>query len=481
MKSVARLQIDRAEGMQDSTPRIWGLGPMELHDAYWRSLGIQCVRRSEHFEPQSGKDLYMLMEPDQCAVFDIRKLANSIAWNRAPLSRIRITTSSQPYVEHVIENGRGELVKIEREYGSADEGSCRVLLTRRASIAQIWANSNNRRSAWTELRRFIDWTRTDHYRIEGVASRCETPLSSRTLIEKLVEEWSEPNLAIEPLVEFSSGIWGLRGSRLEGMDHIVAPAWIGDQGDSEHSGILVGPVALPDDPNVARGEESVRVLDISEIRRSSTRDEYQDLKDEISPYQILKRTMDLVVSACFLLLMSIPMLVIAIIILTKEGRPVFFPHIRQTRGGRNFKCWKFRTMMRDAEQMVGDLSEENLADGPQVYIKNDPRITPLGSFLRKYHLDELPQFWNVLKGDMSLVGPRPSPDNENQFCPAWREARLSVRPGITGLWQVSGRSDLGFKEMVQLDIFYIQNWSPWLDLKILISTLPAVLRGRGAS
>ena len=137
--------------------------------------------------------------------------------------------------------------------------------------------------------------------------------------------------------------------------------------------------------------------------------------------------------------------------------------------------------MRDAEQMVGDLSEENLADGPQVYIKNDPRITPLGSFLRKYHLDELPQFWNVLKGDMSLVGPRPSPDNENQFCPAWREARLSVRPGITGLWQVERTRAPGrdFQEWIKYDIEYVNRASMILDLVICAKTITRTLRGEG--
>ena len=125
-------------------------------------------------------------------------------------------------------------------------------------------------------------------------------------------------------------------------------------------------------------------------------------------------------------------------------------------------------------------SARNQADGPQFFIDNDPRLTRVGTFLRKYHLDELPQFFNVLVGHMSVVGPRPSPFTENQFCPAWREARLSVRPGITGLWQVSGRSNLTFDEMALLDIWYIENWSLGLDVKIILRTVPAVALGTGA-
>ena len=129
--------------------------------------------------------------------------------------------------------------------------------------------------------------------------------------------------------------------------------------------------------------------------------------------------------------------------------------------------------MRNAESMVVDLQGDNLADGPQVFIKDDPRITRVGGFLRKFHIDELPQFWNVLVGDMSLVGPRPSPENENQFCPAWRDARLSVRPGITGLWQVerTRQPGLDFQEWIKYDIEYVNRANVFLDFKIIFKTL----------
>ena len=156
----------------------------------------------------------------------------------------------------------------------------------------------------------------------------------------------------------------------------------------------------------------------------------------------------------------------------EDGWPVFFAHRRETIGGREFPCLKFRSMYRDAEKMKQQMTEVNLADGPQVYFAWDPRVTKVGRFLRKTRLDELPQFFNVLRGQMSVVGPRPSPFKENQFCPAWREARLSVRPGITGLWQVkrTRRAGTDFQEWIKYDIEYVETRTFWLDMKIIWKT-----------
>ena len=160
--------------------------------------------------------------------------------------------------------------------------------------------------------------------------------------------------------------------------------------------------------------------------------------------------------------------------------PFFYGAVRQGRGGKNFKCWKFRTMVQNADEIKRKLMIQNEVDGPQFKMKNDPRIFFVGRWLRKLNVDEWPQFWNVLIGQMSVVGPRPSPEKENQMCPAWREARLSVRPGITGLWQVSRRRDRGetdFQEWIYYDVQYIKKQSFWLDLKIFFKTFLVALGG----
>ena len=167
--------------------------------------------------------------------------------------------------------------------------------------------------------------------------------------------------------------------------------------------------------------------------------------------------------------------------------PVFFGSERVGKGGRMFPFWKFRSMVQDADGMKDALRDLNETDGRLFKIKNDPRVTRFGRLIRKFSVDELPQLYNVLRGDMNLVGPRPLPvrdlegienDPEARY---WVELRSKVKPGITGLWQVMGRSDLAFKDMVTLDIDYVQNWSLWLDLQILAKTVPAVLKGRGAA
>src|SRR6185437_11913643 len=161
------------------------------------------------------------------------------------------------------------------------------------------------------------------------------------------------------------------------------------------------------------------------------------------------------------------------------GRPFFFAHRRETQGGKEFSCLKFRSMRKDADEIKAQLAKENQSDGPQFFLENDPRVSRVGSFLRKTNLDELPQFINVLLGQMSVVGPRPSPRKENQCCPAWREARLSVKPGITGLWQVSRtrRQGLDFQEWIRFDVEYVEKANWRMDLLIVVKTFRVLLLG----
>ncbi|OEU77272.1 MAG: UDP-phosphate galactose phosphotransferase [Desulfuromonadales bacterium C00003107] len=195
----------------------------------------------------------------------------------------------------------------------------------------------------------------------------------------------------------------------------------------------------------------------------------------------VKRTLDIFGALCGLVITTVLFPFIVLSIKFDSPGPIFFGQQRIGENGRSFRCWKFRSMFVDAEERKQELLAQNEMNGAIFKIKNDPRITKVGSFLRKTSLDEFPQFWNVLKGNMSLVGTRPpTPDEVAQY-ENWHRRRISIKPGITGMWQISGRNKIeDFDEIVRLDLHYIDNWSIWLDILILFKTVKAVLAGSGS-
>ena len=195
---------------------------------------------------------------------------------------------------------------------------------------------------------------------------------------------------------------------------------------------------------------------------------------------VLKRAADLFLTTVFVLVtLPLTALIVLAIRLDSIG-PIIYKQTRIGKNGKPFICYKFRSMVIDADAQRNQIAQMNEATGPLFKMRNDPRTTRVGQWLRRYSLDELPQFYNVLRGEMSLIGPRPNLPHEVAQYQEWHKKRLSVSPGITGLWQVSGRSDLTFDEMVLLDIYYVENWSLALDLHILLRSIPAVVKGRGA-
>ncbi|MFQ5778415.1 MAG: sugar transferase [Terriglobia bacterium] len=196
---------------------------------------------------------------------------------------------------------------------------------------------------------------------------------------------------------------------------------------------------------------------------------------------LAKRLTDVVGSALLLLAASPFLVLLAVLVKLTSPGPILYRQQRCGLGGRRFTLYKFRSMVAGADERREELAALNQADGPVFKIKNDPRCTPLGRWMRKFSLDELPQLWNVFKGDMSLVGPRPPLPEEVARYERWHRRRLRMRPGLTCLWALEGRSQLSFVRWMQLDLDYIDSWSLWLDLKIFLKTIPRVLGGRGAA
>lgn len=198
-------------------------------------------------------------------------------------------------------------------------------------------------------------------------------------------------------------------------------------------------------------------------------------------YDFVKRAFDIVCSGLALLILS-PVFLALILLIRRDGGPAFYTQVRVGKDGKLFRIYKFRSMCinADSPEMLEKLRKFNEMDGPAFKMKNDPRVTRIGRFIRKTSLDELPQFFNIFKGDMTFVGPRPALEREvAQYAPEHHE-RLLVKQGLTCYWQCSGRNNIGFEEWMQMDIKYVRERSLWTDFKILLKTVPAVLSGNGA-
>lgn len=206
-------------------------------------------------------------------------------------------------------------------------------------------------------------------------------------------------------------------------------------------------------------------------------------KDELErqyAYIYLKRFFDVILSLIGLLVLAVPFLIIAAFVKFCDGGPVLYTQERVGKDGRRFKIYKFRSMYVDADKLLEKLKEKNEVTGPMFKMKNDPRITKIGHFIRKTSIDELPQLFNVVRGDMSLVGPRPPLPSEVAEYTAYDMQRLLVVPGCSGLWQATVRNSVGFHEMVQLDLEYIQKSSIWFDIKILFMTIKILFKPNSA-
>jgi exopolysaccharide biosynthesis polyprenyl glycosylphosphotransferase len=213
--------------------------------------------------------------------------------------------------------------------------------------------------------------------------------------------------------------------------------------------------------------EGIPLLDVAQVELSQVN-------------MFVKRTFDIVVGGLLTILCAPLFLVVAIAIKIDSHGPIFFRQERMGRNGKVFRIFKFRSMVAGADTLREELADQNEYSGPMFKMKEDPRVTRVGAWLRRGSIDELPQLFNVLKGDMSLVGPRPLWVEEAEQCRGWTKKRLHITPGITGLWQVMGRNDIPFDEMVKLDYFYVTGWSLGWDIRLLFETVPAVLGRRGA-
>ncbi len=458
-------------------PTIWGLTPAKLHDRFWAARGVQVVRPGEKSEIVRGAELFLLTDARLLVTFKLRALIEHLSWINPDLLWIRLRDQREHgYRERAVSDASGRFVRFERLYGGQeDAGLARVALTPDPEIARMWQSAADARSGWRGLRRCIPRSRRSVVTVRGRVYLREADREMMQLVRDLIEKWKSPDTTIDRAMKLRPGVWGDVDAQVDKSVQFSGPAWVGAGRRLCDSQSVTGPAVLWDTPGARPAIEEVRWENlepnpamVAPVKARTTRFD-----------RGAKRVFDVLFALVALVVLAPVFPVVMVAIWIEDGWPCFFAHKRETRGGQVFPCLKFRSMRRDADEIKARISQQNQVDGPQFFIENDPRITEVGRFIRKYHIDELPQFFNVLAGHMSIVGPRPSPFEENQFCPPWREARLSVRPGLTGLWQVcrTRQQGMDFQEWIKYDLEYVENASFKLDLWIIWKTILLLVSG----
>lgn len=460
-------------------PTVWGLTPVQLHDRFWAARGIHIVRPGEPLPDRTEMGLYLLSDNHALAIFRLGRLVETLSWIKPDLLWIRLHDSrDHGYREIAITDREGQFLRFERLYYQSESHVVRFALTADRMIAITWQRAADARQGWRRLREIVPQSDRCAMSITGTAYDRRDDHDVMDFVRDLMRVWRRPDTAISRVRNLHNNVWVDEEADVHPAAQFVGPAWIGAGRTIEENVSVLGPAVLWDRPEMRPPVDDLQLRGIDLPNDSF----FQPIRwRKVSQFdRIAKRAFDIVFSLIMLILTLpiYPLVMLAIYL--EDGRPFFFLHRRETKGGREFPCLKFRSMRKDSEHLKSRLLELNQADGPQFYIDNDPRLTRVGRVLRKFQIDELPQFVNVLLGHMSVVGPRPSPRKENQYCPAWREARLSVRPGITGLWQVcrTRRAGFDFQEWIKYDIEYVENASWMLDMKIIWKTIVLLLRGK---
>jgi lipopolysaccharide/colanic/teichoic acid biosynthesis glycosyltransferase len=463
-----------------SARTIWGLDPAALHHRFWAAHGVQVVRQGEPSEIIHQAELYLLTDPRSLVLFKMVSVIDLLNWLKPQVLFLRLHDRHEKgYREKIITDEQNRFLRFQRLYdGSEDLRLARVVLTPEQEIAKLWQSASDPLAGWRRLREYTPRSERSTLSIDGSAFDRSTDREIARFLRELTTTWQHPDSTIGRARSFLRQVWKDPQSSIDPAARFVGPVWIGAGRIVDGGTTIVGPAIIWDDPECRPPTEEIEWLNIEprDILRDPPRE--TELKAASLLDSFCRRTFDIVFSLAVLsvTIWLYPFIILAIWL--NDGRPFFFTHRRQTVGGREFPCIKFRSMQKDAERQKEQLKDKNEADGPQFYIAHDPRLTRVGVYLRRYNLDELPQFINVLLGHMAVVGPRPSPRGENQYCPPWRDARLSVRPGITGLWQIhrTRRSGADFQEWIKYDIEYVENRSWRLDLWIICKTVTQLLR-----
>jgi len=463
----------RSVSTRSLSPRqtMWGHDIHGLHDLAWSAQGVVIVRPGQA-PPRRARGVYLLLDRCELLVCERPAAITSCLRSSSRLCRLDLVeTGTNAYAESLETDEDDRVVGIRRSYEAQSVSLGHVLVTSSWSHASAWAAGSSRDAGVDAVMRDI---RVRHYGRQTIHARRwnASGFSEAKRILPDLLHFASRSPAVFDLIRRDDIVMH-RQARCGDAVRCVGPLWIGADVSLTGTTPIIGPSVIMDGAVIDdAGAPSSAILDVAMPRPTRT-----GMYVRPRRFGRGKRVFDIVFSLGALAV-TLPLYpVIMLLIALEDGRPFFFAHTRQTRGGASFRCLKFRTMCRDAEARKAALTTSNDADGPQFFMQDDPRVLRIGRWLRRLHIDEWPQFWNILVGHMSVVGPRPSPDVENQYCPAWREARLSVRPGLTGLWQVKRTREplTDFQEWIRYDLAYIQRRTWRLDLWIIARTIRIVV------
>lgn len=456
-------------------PRLWGADLRTLHDRWWATRGVQVVRCAGFGASPSpgGPRVFLLIGAHDLLRFDLAPVLKRMAWLKPRALRLRLVDrDDQTYIERLGVDRESRVEGVRRIYHASTRATARAALTSEIGLARLWMRAADPFLAWTAIAGEVGPYST----APGVARAwildARDDANRDEFMRRMVREWEFPGAAFDGVYEYQPSVWLHESVQPHESVRFVGAVWVGAGRVLREGETLIGPgIATDVDRSVGPPAE----IDWPELRSLPSSSRRQGV---LRARRRGKRVFDIAFSLAVLAATAPLYPIIALAIFLEDGWPPFFAHRRQTLRGREFPCIKFRTMRKNAEMMKEELARMNQADGPQFFIENDPRVLKVGKVLRKLQFDELPQFINVLLGHMSVVGPRPSPDKENQYCPAWREARLSVRPGVTGLWQVrrTRAPETDFQEWIRYDLEYVQRQSFRLDMWIIWTTVRQILK-----
>ncbi|MEM7808515.1 MAG: sugar transferase [Planctomycetota bacterium] len=446
--------------------RLWGWTVVELHDLLWQTSRVAVIRRGS--EVPKARD-YLLLPDDALVLFDpdfVRRLRGS-----ATLAAVVLDEVSE-------EDGPADMLRFDAEgvahvrrlYRHTRFASGRVAITSSQRLAQTWAQSAEGSSVWRVLSRRARTQGIARITAKGKRFDATNHSEADQFVRELMLRGVEPSELVANLVEVRENLFAPSDARIDPRSSVYHQIWLGRGHSVTSENVLIGPIVLWDLPEWHQ-KPPLPMRDRPRRRVAGPLNASFNRKRR-SLYHYVKRGID-AVGAVIGLAITLPFYpLIMLAIWLDDGSPFFFSHRRQGLDGKPFWCHKFRTMCKDADAIKQRIQEENESDGPQFHMAFDPRLTRVGRFLRAIDADEWPQLFNVLLGEMSFVGPRPSPAEENRCCPVWRDARLSVRPGITGLWQIrrTREEGLDFQEWIRFDLEYAKKIGPLTDLRILIET-----------